>query len=54
MIALMKCACGLKFTGCVFEDMETANKWLEENGWTNPYAYQLMPVAFYTKDGEVK
>lgn len=54
MVALMKYACGLKFTGYVFEDMETANKWLKENGWVNPRAYELVPVAFYAKDGEVK
>ena len=46
--------CGLKFTGCVFENMDIAQKWLEENGWCNPRAYELIPVAFYTKDGEVK
>ena len=27
---------------------------MKENGWTNPRAYELVPVAFYTKDGEVK
>lgn len=54
MVALMKCECGLKFTGCVFEDMETARKWLKENGWCNPYSYELIPVAFYAKDGEIR
>lgn len=54
MVALMKYECGLKFTGCVFEDMETARKWLKENGWCNPYSYELVPVAFYTKNGEIK
>lgn len=54
MVALMKYACGLYFTKCVFEDMETANRWLEENGWTDPRVYELVPVAFYAKDGEVK
>lgn len=54
MIALMRYECGLKFTGCVFENMDIAQKWLEENGWFNPRAYELVPVAFYTKDGEVK
>ena len=54
MVALMRYECGLKFTGCVFENMDIAQKWLEENGWFNPRAYELVPVAFYTKDGEVK
>lgn len=54
MVALMKYACGLQFTEYVFEDMETANKWLEDNGLADPYVYKLIPVAFYTKDGEVK
>lgn len=51
MVALMKYECGLKFAGIVFEDMETAKKWLE---YKNPRAYKLVPVAFYTKDGEVE
>ena len=54
MIALMRYECGLKFTGCIFENMDIAQRWLEENGWFNPRAYELVPVAFYTKDGEVK
>ena len=53
MIALMKHELGLVFTGIIFEDMETAHKWLEENA-RNPYCYTLEPVAFYTKDGEIK
>ena len=53
MIALMKHELGLVFTGIVFEDMETAHKWLEENA-RNPYCHTLKPVAFYTKDGEIK
>lgn len=54
MVALMKCENGLKFTGCIFEDIETAHKWLKEKDWCNPYSYRLVPVAFYTKDGEIK
>lgn len=54
MVALMECKCGLHFTGCVFEDKETAHKWLKEKGWCNPYSYRLVPVAFYTKNGEIK
>lgn len=54
MVALMKYERGLKFTGCVFENMDTAQKWLKENGWRNPRAYELVPIAFYAKDGEVK
>lgn len=53
IIALMKHELGLVFTGIVFEDMETAQKWLKENA-RNPYCYTLEPVAFYTKDGEIK
>jgi hypothetical protein len=52
MVALMKYECGLKFTEYVFEDMETAKKWLKEKGWVNPWSYKLIPVTFYTKDGE--
>ena len=54
MVALMRYECGLKFTGLVFENMDTVQKWLKENGWVNPRAYEIIPVAFYTKDGEVK
>lgn len=54
MIALMEYENGLKFTGCVFENVDTAQKWLIENDWVNPNSYELIPVAFYTKDGEVK
>ena len=54
MVALMKYACGLKFTEFVFEDIETANKQLEENRQADPYFYKLIHFAFYTKDGEVK
>lgn len=54
MIALMKYKCGLEFTGCIFEDRDTAQKWLKENGWNNPNSYELVPVTFFTKDGEVK
>lgn len=54
IIALMEYKCGLKFTGCIFEDMDTAQKWLKENGWGNPNSYELIPVTFFTKDGEVK
>ncbi len=51
MVAIMKYEGGLKFTGCVFEDLETAKEWLKDK---NPWAYEIVPVAFYTKDGEVK
>lgn len=45
----MKYACGLYFTKCVFEDMETANKWLEENGWTDPVSMNLFLLLFTQK-----
>lgn len=51
MVALMKYECGLKFTGLVFEDKETAREYLKGK---NPYAFEIVPVAFYTKDGEIK
>lgn len=51
MVALMTYECGLKFTGLVFEDVETAKEWLK---YKNPYAYEIVPVAFHTKEGEVK
>lgn len=54
MVALMEYKCGLKFTGYVFENMDTAQKWLKENGWANPRTYELVSVTFYTKDGKVK
>lgn len=54
MTALMIYKCGLEFTGCIFEDRDTAQKWLKENGWDNPGSYELVPVTFFTKDGEVK
>mgnify|MGYP003299135753 FL=1 len=47
----MKYECGLRFTGIIFEDMETAQKWLANK---NPNAYELQPVAFHTKNGEIK
>lgn len=53
MIALMKYECGLKFTGCVFETKETAEKFIHDNG-LNPEAYELIPVAVYLKNGEIK
>ena len=31
MVGLMKYECGLKFTGCVFEDKETAVKFIYDN-----------------------
>lgn len=49
MVAVMKYECGLKFTGCVFEDEETAKEWIK---WLNG-AYEIVPVTFFTKDGEV-
>ena len=51
MVALMKYECGLKFTGLVFEDEKTAREYLKG---TNPQVFENGPVAFYTKDGEIK
>ena len=53
MVGLMKYECGLKFTGCVFEDKETAEKFIYDNG-LNPEAYELIPVAGYFKNDEIK
>lgn len=53
MVGLMKYECDLEFTGCVFEDKETAKKFIYDNG-LNPEAYKLVPVAGYFKNGEIK
>lgn len=53
MFGLMKYECGLKFTGIVFEDKEIAKKFIHDNG-LNPEAYELIPVAGYFKNGEIK
>lgn len=53
MVGLMKYECGLKFTGIVFEDKETAKKFIHDNR-LNPEAYKLIPVAGYFKNGEIK
>ena len=53
MVGLMKYECGLKFTGCVFENKETAEKFIRDNR-LNPEAYKLIPVAVYLKNGEIK
>lgn len=53
MVGLMKYKCGLKFTGCVFENKETAEKFIRDNR-LNPEAYKLIPVAVYLKNGEIK
>jgi hypothetical protein len=36
------------------KDSTSALFFQKENGWANPRAYELAPVAFYTKNGEVK
>lgn len=51
MVAIMKYECGLKFTGYVFEDEETAKEWLK---YKAPWAYEIVPVTFFAKNGEVK
>ena len=53
MVGLMKYECGLKFTGCVFETKETAEKFIHDNR-VNPEANELIPVAGYLKNGEIK
>lgn len=50
----MKCENGLKFTGIVCENIETAHEWLKQNNWVNPYSYEIVPVCFVTKEMEVK
>lgn len=51
MLALMKYENGLKFTGLVFENEKVAKEYLKGK---NPDAFKLIPVAFYTANGEVK
>ena len=51
MVALMTYECGLRFTGLVFEDEETAKNYLQGK---NPEAFKIVPVAYYTKTGEIK
>lgn len=53
MVGLMKYECGLRFTGCVFETKETAEKFIYDNG-LDPEGYELIPVAVYLKNGEIK
>jgi hypothetical protein len=50
MVALMTYECGLKFTGLVFENEETAKNYIKGK---NPEAFKIIPVAYYTKDGKV-
>jgi hypothetical protein len=52
MVALMKYANGLRFTGLVFENKETAEKWLKTEH-KNPEVFELVPVAYYTANGEI-
>ena len=51
MVALMKYENGLTFTGLIFEDEETAKKYLQNK---SPEAFKIVPVAYYTKDGKIK
>ena len=53
MVGLMKYECGLRFTGCVFETKETAEKFIYDNG-LDPEGYELILVAVYLKNGEIK
>lgn len=50
MVALMAYENGLRFTGLVFEDEETAKNYIKGK---NPEAFKIIPVAYYTKDREV-
>lgn len=52
MVALMKYANGLRFTGLVFENKEIAEKWLKAEH-KNPEAFEIIPVAYYTANGEI-
>jgi hypothetical protein len=54
MLGLMKYELGLRFTGIVFENEKTAEKWLKENGWVNKNAYKLIPISFVCENLEVK
>ena len=53
MVALMKYEGGLRFTGLVFEDKETAEKYLKNEN-KNPEAFQIIPIAYYAKNGEIR
>ena len=57
MVAIMKHACGLKFTEMVCEDEETARKYLVQQGikeYRIDDCYEIIPVAYVTKDLEIK
>lgn len=53
MVALMKYECGLKFTGLVFEDEETAKEYIKEHR-LNPKELKLITATGYFKNGEIK
>lgn len=57
MVAIMKHACGLKFTEIICEDEETARKYLVQQGikeYRIDDCYEIIPVAYITKDLEIK
>jgi hypothetical protein len=58
MVGIMKIACGLKFTGIICEDEETARNYLVQQEWVAKYliddCYEFIPVAYVTKDLEIK
>ena len=57
MVAIMKYACGFKFTEMVCEDEETARKYLVQQGikeYRIDDCYEIIPVAYITKDLEIK
>ncbi len=57
MVAIMRYACGLKFTETVCEDEETARNYLVQQGVQKCLiddCYEFIPVAYVTKDLEVK
>jgi hypothetical protein len=53
MVALWRLANGMKFTEMIFENVETAEKWIKDQNH-NRAIYSIRPVAYYTADGEIK
>lgn len=53
MVAIMKIACGLKFTGIICEDEKTAREHLMQQGVADyriDDCYEIIPVTYVTKN----
>jgi hypothetical protein len=56
MVGIMRIACGLKFTGIICEDEETARNYLVQQGvkkYLIDDCYEFIPVACVTKNLEI-